>query len=71
MCEIVIQVGGLDVLRDEGIAYGEALKAVGNEVDVYAYQGLPHVFNIFFVTPQRDQYYKRQDEFIARLLGGR
>ncbi|KAB5575300.1 alpha/beta hydrolase fold-domain-containing protein [Coniochaeta sp. 2T2.1] len=67
----LIQVGGLDVLRDEGIAYGEALKAAGNEVEVYAYRGLPHVFNVFCDFPQREEYYKRQDEFIERLLRGR
>ncbi|KAB5518200.1 Alpha/Beta hydrolase protein [Coniochaeta sp. 2T2.1] len=66
----LIQVGGLDVLRDEGIAYGEALRAARNEVEVYAYRGLPHVFNVFCDLPQREEYYKRQDEFIERLLGG-
>ncbi|KAH8903278.1 hypothetical protein BR93DRAFT_198320 [Coniochaeta sp. PMI_546] len=66
--DTVIQVGGLDVLRDEGIAYGEALMAAGTGAEVYAYRGLPHVFPIFFDVPQRDEYFRRQDEFIGRVV---
>jgi hypothetical protein len=40
-------------------------------VEAYAYQGLPHVFNIFFDLPQRDEYFRRQDAFIERVLNGR
>ncbi len=68
--DTVIQVGGLDVLRDEGIAYVEALRAAGNEVEVYAYQGLPHVFPILFDVPQRDEYHRRQDDFKGKVVSG-
>ncbi|KDQ63587.1 hypothetical protein JAAARDRAFT_203007 [Jaapia argillacea MUCL 33604] len=32
----------LDILRDEGVAYGEKLKEAGVEVDVIIYKGAPH-----------------------------
>ncbi|OBZ78666.1 hypothetical protein A0H81_01069 [Grifola frondosa] len=37
-----IAVAELDILRDEGIAYGEKLKAAGAEVEVKIYKGAPH-----------------------------
>jgi acetyl esterase len=33
-----------DVLRDEGEAYGEAMRAAGNEVTIDRYAGVPHGF---------------------------
>ena len=33
-----------DVLRDEGEAYGEALRAAGNAVTIDRYAGVPHGF---------------------------
>ena len=37
-----IAVAELDILRDEGIAYGEKLKKVGVAADVKVYIGAPH-----------------------------
>ncbi|KAI0936405.1 hypothetical protein AcV5_004555 [Taiwanofungus camphoratus] len=37
-----IGVAELDVLRDEGIAYGEKLKEAGVEVEIQVYKGAPH-----------------------------
>ncbi|KAH8100677.1 alpha/beta hydrolase fold-domain-containing protein [Cristinia sonorae] len=37
-----IGVAERDILRDEGIAYGEKLKAAGVEVDIQVYKGAPH-----------------------------
>lgn len=37
-----IGVTELDILRDEGIQYGEKLKKVGIDVEIQVYQGAPH-----------------------------
>ena len=37
-----IAVAELDVLRDEGITYGEKLKQAGVGVEVKVYKGAPH-----------------------------
>lgn len=37
-----IAVAELDILRDEGIAYGEKLKEGGLQVEVKIYKGAPH-----------------------------
>lgn len=40
----LIIMGGLDVLRAEGEAYGEKLKKAGVEVKVQIWEGMPHPF---------------------------
>ncbi|KAL6231987.1 alpha/beta hydrolase fold-domain-containing protein [Aspergillus navahoensis] len=40
----LIQVAGMDPLRDEGLAYAEELRIAGVEVDVRIYAGVPHGF---------------------------
>lgn len=40
----LVQVAGLDPLRDEGIDYAAHLKAAGNQVQMTTYQGLTHSF---------------------------
>jgi len=37
-----IGVGELDILRDEGIAYGEKLKKAGRKVEIKVYEKAPH-----------------------------
>ncbi|TFL03715.1 alpha/beta hydrolase fold-domain-containing protein [Pterulicium gracile] len=37
-----IGVGELDILRDEGVGYGERLRGLGVEVEVKVYKGAPH-----------------------------
>ncbi len=40
----VVAVGGHDPLRDEGLAYAEAVDAAGGPVEVLAFPALPHGF---------------------------
>jgi len=39
-----IAVAELDILKDEGVQYGEILRQEGVEADVKIYQGAPHPF---------------------------
>jgi acetyl esterase/lipase len=64
-----MQVGGMDVLRDEGIAYAEALEAAGNEVTLISYQGLPHFFNGFPMLPRGKEYFDRVCDFVKKYSG--
>ena len=40
----MVVLGGCDMLRDEGRAYGERLRADGVDVDEVCYPGQPHGF---------------------------
>ena len=62
----MLQIAGRDPLRDEGIAYGEALRAAGVTVDMVIYKGLPHGFAGFYDLPEAEQYYRRATEFISK-----
>lgn len=63
----MIQVAGLDPLRDEGIAYAEALKAAGVKVELHTYKGLPHGFYMFPHLKQSEQYWSRSADFVKAL----
>jgi acetyl esterase/lipase len=39
-----IGVSELDILKAEGINYGEKMKKVGVEVEIKVYKGVPHPF---------------------------
>jgi acetyl esterase len=47
-----IATAGMDVLRDQGEAFGERLLESGVEVDVRRFSNLPHGFFGFFVDPE-------------------
>ncbi|KAF2020075.1 lipase esterase family protein [Aaosphaeria arxii CBS 175.79] len=43
----LVQVAGMDPVRDEGIAYAEALMAEGVDVKLKVYAGMPHAFYVY------------------------
>lgn len=62
---LVLQTGGVDPLRDEAFAYAEALEAAGVQVEIHAYQGLPHCFPSMLLTqPEAGTFYQRYNEFL-------
>jgi len=54
----------MDPLRDEGIAYADALEAAGGTVKRDMYPGIPHGFTLFPSLPASDQALKRAAEVI-------
>ncbi|KAL2757944.1 hypothetical protein ACRALDRAFT_1074762 [Sodiomyces alcalophilus JCM 7366] len=62
----LVQVAGLDPLRDEGIAYAERLQAEGVPVELHTYQGMPHCFYMFAAHPKSADYYSRSLEFVKK-----
>lgn len=43
----MIMVGGFDLLRDEGVAYADKLRAAGVETHLTVYETMPHLFLMF------------------------
>ena len=37
-------VGGIDPLHDDGVTFGENLRAAGRTVELHDYEGMPHIF---------------------------
>ena len=66
----VVQVAGLDPLRDEGLAYAEALKAAGIPVTLKTYKGLPHGFYLFPHPKQTREYWQSTLDFVKSLTPG-
>ena len=63
----MIQVAGLDPLRDEGLAYAEALKTAGNLVTLEIFKGLPHGFYMFPHLKQSAQFWNNSVDFVRKL----
>ncbi|KAK5122889.1 hypothetical protein LTR85_003454 [Meristemomyces frigidus] len=47
LAPLYLDVGGLDILTDEGIAYAMKVGKAGVEVELHVYPGVPHSFEVF------------------------
>ncbi|KAG9529386.1 hypothetical protein KCU93_g3575, partial [Aureobasidium melanogenum] len=64
----LIQVGGLDPLRDEGIAYAQALEQAGVPTTLRIYPGLPHGFMLAMDKDFTKNYYGEVVNWINELF---
>ncbi|KAJ5924902.1 hypothetical protein N7454_007541 [Penicillium verhagenii] len=65
----LIQVAGMDPLRDEGLAYAAELQNAGVPVDLHVYSGLPHGF-VFAQDKEftKEYFYRMIDWVEARTV---
>ena len=66
MPETLIFTAGCDPLRDEGLAYGEALNKLGVKVEQYSFDGMIHAYMLLdsMVTEECEETYQLIGEFI-------
>jgi len=51
----------MDILRDEGIAYGEKLRGLGVKVEIKTYKGVPHpTLGMVGCWPLRERWWRMQ-----------
>jgi len=67
----LVQVAGMDPLRDEGLAYAQELKACGVDVVLRIYAGLPHAFYVHPGLPPSIQYFQSMVDWIEQLVSRR
>ncbi len=64
-----IATAGMDVLRDQGEAFGERLREVGNEVVIRRFPNLPHGFASMLVDPESCSAAEEIANFVGSRLG--
>ncbi|KAI1311238.1 alpha/beta hydrolase fold-domain-containing protein [Xylaria venustula] len=63
----LIQSAGVDIFRDGGFAYADALKAAGVDTEAHCYGGVPHCFPAVISThPQTPVFYERYNAFLKK-----
>ena len=60
----LVQVAGMDALRDEGMAWAERLKEEGVEVELKVFPGLPHGFYFMADLQESRDYWKAVVDFV-------
>ncbi|KAL1888132.1 hypothetical protein Sste5346_009742 [Sporothrix stenoceras] len=66
----LVQVAGMDPLRDEGLAFAQALEKSGVNTTVKIYPGMPHAFYVYpNLTPSAD-YFETTVQWIRDVLQG-
>ena len=68
MPETIIFTAGCDPLRDEGIAYGQALSKLGVKVEQHSFDGMIHAYMLLdsLVAKECEQTYQLIGEFIRK-----
>lgn len=51
----LIEVGELDIFRDEGVAYASALWRAGISAELHVYRDMPHAYDILLIDEQKFQ----------------
>ncbi|KIW11720.1 hypothetical protein PV08_11022 [Exophiala spinifera] len=63
----LVQVAGLDPLRDEALAYAEALEEAQVPVTLRVYKGLPHAFYLLPQLKQSFEFWMNSVDFVVSL----
>lgn len=67
----LVVVAGFDPLRDDGIAYADALRSAGVEAEVWCYDDFVHAFHAFLVVPDAWDAAVQIDRRVGQALGAR